>query len=151
MTFKLRVLPMNSADGSSHTAAEKSSADFILIAHRGLRSHFPENTIAAFNGALAHGCCHFETDAQLTSDGTCVIFHDDTLDRTTNGTGKLAEVRFAAEASTCCQPLPSMQLYMDRSLGTVDLRVASISVALDECTEIPVLRSWNNEYAAPTP
>lgn len=74
------------------------SIEFVLIAHRGMRSHCPENTICAFHEAIEHGCAHFETDVQLTSDGTCVIFHDDCLDRTTNGSGKLAEVRKTSEA-----------------------------------------------------
>ena len=66
---------------------------FVIIAHRGWRCKCPENTIAAFSAAIDNGFPHFETDVQLTKDGTCVIFHDENLERTTNSTGPLADVR----------------------------------------------------------
>ncbi|MBI2964969.1 MAG: hypothetical protein HYY34_02060 [Chloroflexi bacterium] len=63
---------------------------FTLIAHRGFSSRAPENTIPAFDMAIEAGFGNFELDAQLTSDGTPVVIHDDTVDRTTNGTGLVA-------------------------------------------------------------
>lgn len=99
---------MNVADRDSHATGVSTSLDFVCIAHRGMRSHFPENTLSAFKGALDYGCLHFETDAQLTGDGACVLFHDDTLDRTTNGSGKLEEVR---RILAVLHPLPSNASY----------------------------------------
>jgi glycerophosphoryl diester phosphodiesterase len=64
--------------------------DFTLIAHRGFSSRAPENTIPAFDMAIEAGFTNFELDAQLTRDGTAVVIHDDTVDRTTNGTGPVA-------------------------------------------------------------
>lgn len=63
------------------------------IAHRGNNTTYPENTIPAF---LASGR-HFgvETDIQVTSDGKWVVMHDETVDRTTNGTGKIASMTLA--------------------------------------------------------
>ena len=66
--------------------------DFVVIAHRGMRSHAPENTISAFKIALQNGFPHIELDVQLTADNVCVVFHDDNLDRTSNGSGPLCQV-----------------------------------------------------------
>lgn len=67
-----------------------------FIAHRGLSAHAPENTFAAFNLAKKQGYTMFECDVQLTSDEVPIIIHDDEVDRTTNGTGRVAELNFAA-------------------------------------------------------
>ena len=64
-----------------------TTADFMVIAHRGASSYAPENTLAAFDLALHMGCRHVELDVDFTSDGDIVVMHDDTVDRTTNGTG----------------------------------------------------------------
>lgn len=64
---------------------------FLIIAHRGAPNHAPENTLAAFDKALGLGFPHFELDAQLTADGVAVVFHDTALDRTSAGSGPLAD------------------------------------------------------------
>ncbi len=51
----------------------------LLLGHRGARRYAPENTIAAFDLALEHGCDGFEFDVRLTADQQCVICHDPTL------------------------------------------------------------------------
>ena len=73
--------------------AHMTGVPFHIVAHRGWRSECPENTLVAFTVAVQHGFLHFEADAQMTEDGTCVIFHDETIDRTTNSSGQLALVR----------------------------------------------------------
>jgi glycerophosphoryl diester phosphodiesterase len=73
-----------------------SSQDFLVIAHRGASSYAPENTIAAFDLALQMGARHLELDVHLTRDDYLVIIHDDTVDRTTNGTGTVASRTLAA-------------------------------------------------------
>lgn len=60
---------------------------FMVIAHRGASSYAPENTYAAFDLALQMGAHHLELDVDTTSDGAIVVIHDDTVERTTNGTG----------------------------------------------------------------
>ena len=62
-----------------------------IFAHRGFSSHAPENTIPAFLKAVEIGANGIELDVQLSADGEIVVFHDSTLDRTTNGTGKVSE------------------------------------------------------------
>ena len=73
-----------------------SSQDFLIIAHRGASSYAPENTIAAFDLALQMGASHLELDVHLTRDDHLVVIHDDTLDRTTNGAGPVADQVLAA-------------------------------------------------------
>ena len=58
-----------------------------VVAHRGLSASAPENTMAAFRLAAEAGCDLIEFDVHLTKDDQLVVIHDDTLDRTTNGTG----------------------------------------------------------------
>jgi glycerophosphoryl diester phosphodiesterase len=59
----------------------------LRFAHRGSRVLWPENTAEAFQGAIDLGYHYIETDVRITSDRVVVVFHDETLDRTTNGTG----------------------------------------------------------------
>lgn len=65
-------------------------------AHRGARREAPENTLPAFERAVEQGADGVELDVQLTADGIMVVIHDETLDRTTNGSGLVA-VRTLAE------------------------------------------------------
>lgn len=58
-----------------------------VIAHRGANADAPENTLPAFQFALAQNCDGIELDAQLTADGQVVVIHDDSLNRTTDGQG----------------------------------------------------------------
>lgn len=66
----------------------------VVIAHRGEHLHHPENTLAAFQGAIDAGADYFELDVRTTSDGNRVILHDSKLDRTTDGTGEVAQHTF---------------------------------------------------------
>lgn len=62
-----------------------------IIGHRGYAARFPENTLPGLEGALDAGCRSLEWDLHVSSDGVPVLFHDDTLDRTTDGTGPVRE------------------------------------------------------------
>jgi glycerophosphoryl diester phosphodiesterase len=73
-----------------------STPILMVIAHRGASSYAPENTFAAFDLALQMGVRHIELDVQLTSDGHIVVIHDDTVDRTTNGSGLVTNHTLAA-------------------------------------------------------
>ncbi len=67
----------------------------IGFAHRGGAGDAPENTLAAFEAAIALGYRYLETDAQVTRDGTVVAFHDDRLERVTDREGVIAELDLA--------------------------------------------------------
>lgn len=67
-----------------------------LCAHRGAMATHPENTIPAFQEALRLGAHMIEFDVQFTKDGALVLMHDATVDRTTNGRGRVSEITLAA-------------------------------------------------------
>ncbi len=62
-----------------------------LFSHRGGRMEHDENTIQAFQASYEAGYHGFETDVRMTKDGELVIMHDSTLERTSNGKGKVEE------------------------------------------------------------
>lgn len=64
---------------------------YLLFGHRGSPKKEPENTIPSFRRAIADGCNAVELDVYRTKDGHLIVFHDDTLDRTTNGHGRVAD------------------------------------------------------------
>lgn len=66
-----------------------------IIAHRGASSLAPENTMAAFVKAMEVGARWFEFDVDIMGDGTLLVIHDDTLDRTTNGAGGYYELGYS--------------------------------------------------------
>lgn len=59
----------------------------MIIAHRGFSGHYPENTLRAFQEALKLQIDAIELDVRRTQDGTLIVIHDETVDRTTNGSG----------------------------------------------------------------
>lgn len=66
-----------------------------IWAHRGASAQAPENTMAAFELAHRQGAVGIEFDVQRTVDGALVVIHDDTIDRTSNGTGRVGELTLA--------------------------------------------------------
>lgn len=66
-----------------------------IWAHRGASARQPENTIAAFAAAMEAGADGVELDVQLTSDGVPVVIHDETVDRTHDGTGTVSSFTLA--------------------------------------------------------
>ncbi len=76
--------------GASHSQTHRPR----IVAHRGLLKHAPENTLSNFRACLELGL-GFEFDVERTKDGQLVCIHDSTVDRTTDGTGKVAD--FTAE------------------------------------------------------
>lgn len=64
-----------------------------MVVHRGANALAPENTIASADSALAHGAKWIEVDVRKSKDGVLFNLHDETLDRTTNGKGKLSSMK----------------------------------------------------------
>jgi glycerophosphoryl diester phosphodiesterase len=64
----------------------------LPFAHRGGAGEWPENTMPAFQGAVDLGYRYLETDVHVTADGVLLAFHDDRLDRVTDGTGIISEL-----------------------------------------------------------
>lgn len=62
-----------------------------IFAHRGASGYAPENTLEAFRLAMEQGADGIELDVHLTKDGEVVVIHDETLDRTSDGQGKVRD------------------------------------------------------------
>lgn len=68
----------------------------VVVAHRGDRAYSPENTLSAFKQAAEKGADAIEFDVKLSADGQVIVLHDQTVNRTTNGTGNVAKLALAA-------------------------------------------------------
>ncbi len=64
----------------------------LISGHRGLRIYGIENTMSAFRMAISFGVDMIETDVHMTGDGNLILMHDDTVDRTTNGKGRIKDM-----------------------------------------------------------
>jgi len=74
----------------------KTDGSYIYVAaHRGWSTKYPENTMEAFKAAAELGVDQLEIDVRITKDNELVIIHDGTVDRTTNGTGKVIDMTLA--------------------------------------------------------
>jgi glycerophosphoryl diester phosphodiesterase len=72
-----------------------SATTILVAAHRGAHAHAPENSLAAFQEAIDIGADVIETDARQTRDGELILMHDDELDRTTDGSGRVGDKTLA--------------------------------------------------------
>ena len=93
----------------------------VIVAHRGASRQAPENTMEAFRLAVDAGADAIELDVHLTADGQLAVIHDETLERTTDHTGRVADqtmdqVRQADAGATCSRPDDSGFPFADRGL-----------------------------------
>ena len=104
MTILAASLAMTSFTGSALAAedgeagkviSKKEQQEMVNIAHRGASGHAPENTMEAFQKGFEMKADYIEIDVQMTKDGELVVIHDTTVDRTTNGTGKVGDLTLA--------------------------------------------------------
>ena len=107
----------------------------IISAHRGDKANFPENTMEAFESAVNMGVDMIETDIHLTRDNKLVLIHDHSVDRTTDGTGKVSEKTYdelkLLNAGTCKSPshIPTLEEFLayvspvDKMLLNLEIKV----------------------------
>lgn len=89
-------LAMQTGEKASERAVFiKEKNPFLVFAHRGGGGLFPENTLEAFEYSAKMGADVLELDVHSTADGTLVVMHDGTVDRTTDGRGKVSEMTLA--------------------------------------------------------
>lgn len=91
-----------------------------VYGHRGARGHAPENTLAGLDAALRLGARWVEVDVQICA-GVPVLLHDLTLDRTTNGQGRVADITLAELAQLDAgggEPVPTLRAALDRLAAT---------------------------------
>lgn len=94
-----------------HTDADGSPLP-IAMAHRGFSREGLENSMAAFRAAVELGYRYLETDVHTTADGVVLVFHDETLDRVTDGSGKVSELPVHAVAKARIggrEPIPRLE------------------------------------------
>jgi glycerophosphoryl diester phosphodiesterase len=89
----------------------------LAFAHRGGAGDWPENTMPAFEHAVALGYRYVETDVHVTSDGILVAFHDESLDRVTDRTGLIRELPWSEVARARVDGREPIPLFED-VLGT---------------------------------
>ncbi len=102
------------------------SNSVLVFAHRGGPKYAPENTLAAFRTAISQGANGLEFDVQMSQDGALVVIHDETVDRTTNGTGAVRDLTLAQLRSFDAgngQLIPTFEevLQLARTSGTTIL------------------------------
>ncbi len=95
-----------------------------VVGHRGASGLLPENTLAAFSRAIDLGVDAVECDVRLTADGRLIVMHDETVDRTTDGAGAVAEMDLAATRKLDAgggQPPPTFDELLDVVAGRCEL------------------------------
>ena len=117
-----RKHPTSRASATS-TSTDAGSAKPLLLGHRGARRYAPENTIAAFALALAHGCDGFEFDVRLTADRRCVICHDPRLAGLDLATSRYHEL----PAGTPCLP-DVLEKFAERAFLDIELKVSGLEL-----------------------
>lgn len=80
--------------GAAVSVVNYTNPNVRAINHRGYNTVAPENTLSAYRLSKKMGFDYVECDVLLTSDGVPVLLHDDTVDRTSDGTGKIVEMTF---------------------------------------------------------
>jgi glycerophosphoryl diester phosphodiesterase len=119
-----------------------------IYAHRGASIEFAENTLAAFRRAVELGSPGAELDVHLTKDGYPVVIHDDSVDRTTNGSGKVADLTLQEIQRLNAgdgEVVPTLRQVLDVVSGrlVLDIEVKEASAAaavLSEVDRYPDLR-----------
>lgn len=92
VALSLIFSPFSQAFAVDQTVGERKQVE--NVAHRGATGYAPENTIAAFDLAVDMKADYIEIDVQRSKDGKLVLIHDTTVDRTTDGTGKVGDLTF---------------------------------------------------------
>ena len=113
------------------TVGERKQVD--NVAHRGATGYAPENTIAAFDLAVDMKADYIEIDVQRSKDGELVVIHDTTVDRTTDGTGKVGDLTFEQlrnfDAGSwkgeqfAGEPIPTFEEILDRYHGKIGILI----------------------------
>ena len=121
----LSVVAKSRVEQILNEIANPKSKYVVVIAHRSDWRHYPENSLAAMEGAIAMGVDMVEIDVQRTADGVLVCCHDSSVDRTTTGKGKIKELT-ADYIST---------LKLKTEQGITDYGVPTLAEALELCKD----------------
>ena len=131
MALSLLFSPFSLGFAEEPTTGERKQVE--NVAHRGATAYAPENTIAAFDLAVEMKADYIEIDLQRSKDGELVIIHDTTVDRTTDGTGRVGDLTLAQLRSLDAgswmgeqfagQQVPTFEETLDRYRGKVGILI----------------------------
>ncbi|MGV3262499.1 glycerophosphodiester phosphodiesterase [Cytobacillus pseudoceanisediminis] len=131
VALSLLFSPISQAFAAEPTTGERKQVD--NIAHRGATGYAPENTVAGFDLAVDMKADYIEIDVQRSKDGELVVIHDTSVDRTTDGTGKVGDLTFdylrSLDAGSwkgeqfAGEPIPTFEEILDRYHGRVGILI----------------------------
>ncbi|WP_404357388.1 glycerophosphodiester phosphodiesterase [Cytobacillus firmus] len=131
VALSLLFSPISQAFAAEPATGERKQVD--NIAHRGATGYAPENTIAGFDLAVDMKADYIEIDVQRSKDGELVVIHDTTVDRTTDGTGKVGNLTFdylrSLDAGSwkgeqfAGEPIPTFEEILNRYHGKVGILI----------------------------
>ncbi|MCS0670231.1 glycerophosphodiester phosphodiesterase family protein [Cytobacillus firmus] len=131
VALSLLFSPISQAFAAEPTTGERKQVD--NIAHRGATGYAPENTVAGFDLAVDMKADYIEIDVQRSKDGELVVIHDTSVDRTTDGTGKVGDLTFEYLRSLDAgswkgeqfagEPIPTFEEILDRYHGKVGILI----------------------------
>ena len=115
----------------------------LIMGHRGYQARYPENTLVSFLAAVEAGAQFVELDVTLTRDQQVVIMHDDTVDRTTNGSGRVSDYDLEAlqqlDAGSWFHPrfsgerIPSLDEVLEKVAPKAHINIEIKSYELTDC------------------
>lgn len=131
VALSLLFSPFSQVFAVEQTVGERKQVE--NVAHRGATAYAPENTIAAFDLAVDMKADYIEIDVQRSKDGKLVLIHDTTVDRTTDGTGKVGDLTFEQLRSLDAgswkgeqfagEPIPTFEEILDRYHGKIGILI----------------------------
>lgn len=135
--------------------SQRMPGDAAFIAsHRGGGATAPENTLPAIEAALAQGFDYVEVDAALTADGHAVLLHDATVDRTTDGSGRVADLTLdevrALDAGSWFAPeftgtrVPTLAEFADVLAGTTQRAIVELKGEWDAASVAAVVSEFES-------
>ncbi len=124
LIFSVFSLPLL-AQEKKQNIFPKAKNKIIVIAHRGDHTMAPENSLLAIENAINDGADYVELDLRTTKDGQLVLMHDATVDRMTNGTGKVSSLSYDS--------IRTLKLYNKNISNSDTVQVPSFEEALNAC------------------
>lgn len=131
MALSLLLSPFSQSFAEQPTVGERKQVS--NVAHRGATAYAPENTIAAFDLAVDMKADYIEIDVQRSKDGELVLIHDTTVDRTTDGTGKVGDLTLEQLRSLDAgswkgeqfagEPIPTFEEILDHYHGKIGILI----------------------------
>ncbi|XP_051979971.1 glycerophosphodiester phosphodiesterase 1 [Xyrauchen texanus] len=125
--FRFPQVPASRSRQVLRPGLRVSASGVSAVAHRGGGHDAPENTIAAIRAASENGATGVELDLEFTADGVPILMHDETVDRTTNGSGPLSKLLFS---ELCKLDAAAKHRHSDRFRGE---KVPALQEAIEEC------------------